>query len=232
MLKCIIIDDEEMARAIIEQYCSKLDHIQIVNQFNNALDAIQFINSNKVDLVFLDIHMPELNGFDFIDSLNNPPNIILTTSDSEFALNAFEYKCIVDYLVKPIKLPRFIKAVTKVETPKTAAPLTDDEEVDEMYVNIDRRLVKIHIPDIYLIEAKGDYINIKTETKNHIVHTTMKKIEEKLPDSLFLKIHRSFIINVKKIVDIEDNSVLIKKEVIPVSRSNRPELMNRLNLLN
>lgn len=232
MLKCIIIDDEEMARAIIEQYCSKLDHIQIVNQFNNALEAIQFINSNKVDLVFLDIHMPELNGFDFIDSLNNPPNIILTTSDSEFALNAFEYKCIVDYLVKPIKLPRFIKAVTKVDIPKTAVPLADDEEVDEMYVNIDRRLVKIHIPDIYLVEAKGDYINIKTETKNHIVHTTMKKIEDKLPDSLFLKIHRSFIINVKKIVDIEDNSVLIKKEVIPVSRSNRSELMNRLNLLN
>ena len=232
MLKCIIIDDEEMARAIIEQYCSKLDHIQVVSQFNNALDAIQFINNNKVDLVFLDIHMPELNGFDFIDSLNNPPNIILTTSDSEFALNAFEYKCIVDYLVKPIRLPRFIKAVTKVDTPKIAAPTTDNEDVNEMYVNIDRRLVKIHIPDIYLIEAKGDYINIKTETKNHIVHTTMKKIEEKLPDSLFLKIHRSFIINIKKIVDIEDNSVLIKKEVIPVSRSNRPELMNRLNLLN
>jgi DNA-binding LytR/AlgR family response regulator len=232
MLKCIIIDDEEMARVIIEQYCSKLDHLQIVNQFNNALDAIQFINNHKIDLVFLDIHMPELNGFDFIDSLNNPPNIILTTSDSEFALNAFEYKCIVDYLVKPIKLPRFIKAVTKVDNPIKAVPLTDNEEVNEMYVNIDRRLVKIHIPDIYLIEAKGDYINIKTETKNHIVHTTMKKIEEKLPDSLFLKIHRSFIINLKKIVDIEDNSVLIKKEVIPVSRSNRPELMNRLNLLN
>ncbi|PHS10416.1 MAG: DNA-binding response regulator [Kordia sp.] len=230
-MKCIIIDDEEMSRAIIEQYCSKLNHIQIVNQFNNALDAIQFINNNKIDLVFLDIHMPELNGFDFIDSLNNPPNIILTTSDSEFALNAFEYKCIVDYLVKPIKLPRFIKAVTKIDTPKITPQSVNNREAHEMYVNIDRRLVKIHIPDIYLIEAKGDYINIKTETKNHIVHTTMKKIEDKLPDNLFLKIHRSFIINIKKIVDIEDNSVLIKKEVIPVSRSNRSELMSRLNLL-
>jgi len=232
MLKCIIIDDEEMARTIIEQYCSKLDHIQIIKQFNNALEAIQFINSNDVDLVFLDIHMPELNGFDFIDSLNNPPNIILTTSDGNFALNAFEYKSIVDYLVKPIKLPRFIKAVTKIDATKESIQSVTNNEVNEMYVNIDRRLVKIHIPDIYLIEAKGDYINIKTETKNHIVHTTMRKIEDKLPDSLFLKIHRSFIINLKKIVDIEDNSVLIKKEVIPVSRSNRPELMNRLNLLN
>jgi DNA-binding LytR/AlgR family response regulator len=232
MLKCIIIDDEKLARVIIEQYCSKLDHIEVINQFDNALDSIQYLNNNKVDLVFLDIHMPELNGFDFIDSLNNPPNIILTTSDSELALNAFEYKCIVDYLVKPIKLPRFIKAVTKIDIPKNNILNDDNKEVNEMYVNIDRRLVKIHIPDIYLIEAKGDYINIKTEHKNHIVHTTMKKIEEKLPSKLFLKIHRSFIINTKKIVDIEDNSVLIKKEVIPVSRSNRNELMNRLNLLN
>jgi DNA-binding LytR/AlgR family response regulator len=232
MLKCIIIDDEELARVIIAQYCAKLDHIQVVNQFANALDSIQYLNNNKVDLVFLDIHMPELNGFDFIDSLNNPPNIILTTSDSELALNAFEYKCIVDYLVKPIKLPRFIKAVSKVEIPNLKNEPTSNDEETDMFINIDRRLVKIHIPDIYLIEAKGDYINIKTETKNHVVHTTMKKIEGKLPDSLFLKIHRSYIINLKKILDIEDNSVLIKKEVIPVSRSNRSELMNRLNLLN
>lgn len=237
MINSIIIDDDELARVIIERYCSKLDYLNIQATFDNALDAIDFINNNKVDLVFLDIHMPELSGFDFIDSLNNPPNIILTTSDEHFALNAFEYKCIIDYLVKPIKLPRFIKAVTKLDVKKDIAPANnevrvDEEKKNELYVNIDRRLVKILIPDIYLIEAKGDYINIKTETKNHIVHTTMKKIEEKLPEDLFLKIHRSYIINLKQIIDIEDNSVLIKKEVIPVSRSNRPELMKRLNLLN
>lgn len=230
MLKCIIIDDEELSRAIIESSCNKLDHLDVVAQFDNALDAIKHINNNTVDLVFLDIHMPELNGFDFIDSLNNPPNIILITSDANFALNAFEYKCIVDYLVKPIKLPRFIKAVTKIETLIPLSKMKEDTN-DELYINIDRRLIKLQIPDIYLIEAKGDYINIKTETQNHIVHTTMKKIEEKLPEDLFLKVHRSYIINLKKIIDIEDNSVLIKKEVIPVSRSNRPELMKRLNLL-
>jgi len=232
MLKCIIIDDEELARAIVEQFCSKLDHLEIVSKFSNALDALKYINDNPVDLVFLDIHMPELNGFDFINSIKKPPHIILTTSDQNFALNAFEYKCIVDYLVKPVNLPRFIKAVAKIEVPNAQSETKRGEETNELYVNIDRRLVKIHIPDIYLIEAKGDYINIKTETKNHIVHATMKNIESKLPTRLFLKVHRSFIINTKKIVDIEDNSVLIKKEVIPVSRSNRPELINRLNLLN
>lgn len=235
MINSIIIDDDELARVIIENYCSKLDYLNIQSTFDNALDAIDFINNNTVDLVFLDIHMPELSGFDFIDSLNNPPNIILTTSDENFALNAFEYKCIIDYLVKPVKLPRFIKAVTKLDIKKKELSNGEErieEEKSELFVNIDRRLVKILIPDIYLIEAKGDYINIKTEYKNHIVHTTMKKIEEKLPDELFLKIHRSYIINLKQIIDIEDNSVLIKKEVIPVSRSNRPELMKRLNLLN
>jgi len=102
---------------------------------------------------------------------------------------------------------------------------------NDLYVNIDRRLIKIDIPSIYLIEAKGDYISVKTDDKNYTVHSTLKKIEEKLPKDLFLKVHRSFVINVKMIVDIEDNSVLIKKDVIPVSRSNRPELMKRLNLL-
>lgn len=235
MLNCIIIDDEATATAITEQHCSKLDHLNIVATFDNALDAIKYVNTHHVDLIFLDIHMPELTGFDFIDSLNNPPNIILTTSDANFALDAFEYACIVDYLVKPIKLPRFIKAVTKIKEaskPKIEKENTETSEVsNDLFVNIDRRLVKINIPDIYLIEAKGDYINIKTETKNHIVHTTMKKIEEKLPKTLFLKVHRSYIINVQKIIDIEDNSVLIKKDVVPVSRSNRPELMRKLNLL-
>lgn len=236
MINSIIIDDDELARVIISKYCSRLDHVSVLKSFDNALDALDFINKNKVDLVFLDIHMPDLTGFDFIDSLNNPPNIILTTSDVNFALNAFEYKCIIDYLVKPIKLPRFIKAVSKIEVEKNTSDadkeVKSEDSNNELYVNIDRRLVKILISDIYLIEAKGDYINIKTESKNHIVHTTMKKIEDKLPEDLFLKIHRSYIINLKQIIDIEDNSVLIKKEVIPVSRSNRPELMKRLNLLN
>ena len=237
MSNCIIVDDEELARVIIREYCGKLDHLNVIGEFSNALDAIKLVNSNKVDLIFLDIHMPELNGFDFINSLNNPANVILTTSDSNFALDAFEYKCIVDYLVKPIKLPRFIKAVTKIDVKKNEPTekllqIDRDDENIELYVNIDRRLVKILMPDIYLIEARGDYINIKTDQKNYIVHTTMKKIEEKLPQELFLKIHRSYIINVKQIIDIEDNSVLIKKDVIPVSRSNKPELMNRLNRLN
>lgn len=132
-------------------------------------------------------------------------------------------------------MPRFKKAINKAQKSILATndkdKKTEKSISNDFYVNIDRRLIKIDLPSIYLIEAKGDYINIKTEEKNYIVHSTLKKIEQKLPDHLFLKVHRSYIINLKHIIDIEDNSVLIKKDVIPVSRSNRPELMKRLDLL-
>ena len=237
-MNCIIIDDEATARAIIGQLCSNQEGLNILEEFPNAIQAIKYLNQNEIDLIFLDIHMPDFTGFDFIETLKNPPKIILTTSDSNFAIQAFEYDCIIDYLVKPISPERFQKAVQKAKDKpnKSASSSAVSEKVatssgNDLYVNIDRRLIKIDIPSIYLIEAKGDYINVKTEEKNYTVHSTLKKIEDKLPKDLFLKVHRSFIINIKKIVDIEDNSVLIKRDVIPVSRSNRPELMKRLNLL-
>jgi two-component system response regulator LytT len=236
-MDCIIIDDEKMARVIIKTLCNEIDDLHISGEFSNAMQAMKFLNENTVDLIFLDIHMPNFSGLDFIKSLKNPPKIILTTSDTKFALEAFEYDFILDYLVKPIELPRFIKAIEKVNKKEissnsTASQINNTPDVEnDFYINIDRRLIKIDLPSIYLIEAKGDYIKIKTENQDYTVHSTLKKIEEKLPESLFLKIHRSYIINLKKIVDIEDNSVLIKKDVIPVSRSKRPELMKRLDLL-
>lgn len=235
-MNTIIIDDEEMARAIIEQFSIQNKNLTLYAQFSDAIHAIKYLNQNQVDLIFLDIHMPTFSGFDLIQTLKNPPKIILTTSDRNFALEAFEYDCIVDYLVKPISKDRFDKAVNKASAfskplNPTLKENSKQESNQDLYVNIDRRLIKINFPSIYLIEAKGDYILIKTNDKNYTVHSTLKKIEEKLPKDLFLKVHRSFIINTKKIIDIEDNSVLIEKDVIPVSRSNRPELMKRLNLL-
>ncbi|MCF2875166.1 MULTISPECIES: LytR/AlgR family response regulator transcription factor [unclassified Tenacibaculum] len=238
-MNSIIIDDEKLARSIIKALCNEKEGITVVEEFPNAIQAIKYLNENKVDLIFLDIHMPDFTGFDFVKTLKNPPLIILSTSDPQFAIEAFQYDCIVDYLLKPIDAERFDKAIEKAKNKKSieAAKVQEsssskEQEINnDFYVNIDRRLIKIDLPSIYLVEAKGDYINIKTEEKDYVVHSTLKKIEEKLPESLFLKIHRSYIINVKKIIDIEDNSVLIKKNVIPVSRSKRPELMKRLDLL-
>ncbi|QYJ67555.1 LytR/AlgR family response regulator transcription factor [Flavobacterium litorale] len=245
-MNCIIIDDEGMARAIIAQMIAKDPSLTLIEEFSSAIDAIKYLNGNSenIDLIFLDIHMPGFTGFDFIQTIKNPPAVILITSDKNFAIEAFEYDCIVDYLVKPLTEERFLKAVRKAHNKKqeaatatstTAATTVQNEPpsdtANEFYVNIDRRLIKIDIPSINLVQAKGDYIQIKTETKNYTVHSTLKKIEDKLPTSLFLKVHRTYIINIKKIIDIEDNSVLIDKDVIPVSRANRPELMKRLNML-
>lgn len=235
-MKCLVIDDEATARMIIQQLIVNNPHVELEEEFPNAMQAIKHLNQQSTDLIFLDIHMPDFTGFDFIQTLKEPPNIILTTSDKSFGIEAFEYDCIVDYLVKPITQERFDKAVQKalkskpsIANSKVLSEVNQSE--NDLYVNIDRRLIKIDIPSIYLIEARGDYIQIKTSGKNYTVHSTLKKIEEKLPKDIFLKVHRSYIINTKQIIDIEDNSVLIEKDVIPVSRSNRPELMKRLNLL-
>ncbi len=238
-MNCLIIDDEYAARAIIRQLCKNEKSLQVAGEFSNAIQAIKYLNQNKADLIFLDIHMPDFTGFDLIQTLKKPPKIILITSDRKFALDAFEYECIIDYLVKPITLPRFLKAVEKVKKfpvnnntqENQTLPGDLKKEDHQLYINIDRRLIKIEIPDINIVEAKGDYILIKTNAKNYTVHSTLKKIEDKLPNDLFLKVHRSYIINLKKIIDIEDNSVLIGRGVIPVSRSNRSELMKKINLL-
>jgi two-component system response regulator LytT len=235
-MNCIIIDDEEMARAIMTQMISRYPELKLIQEFPNAIQAIKFLNHIEVDLIFLDIHMPDFTGFDFIQSLKNPPKVVLVTSDKNFAIEAFEYECIVDYLVKPITEDRFQKAIQKANSYKIASKAIEpkpsaEDNANEFYINIDRRLIKIEMASVNIVEAKGDYIHIKTESKNYVVHSTLKKIEDKLPKDLFLKVHRSFIINTKKIIDIEDNSVLIAKDVIPVSRANRPELMKRLNLL-
>lgn len=234
MIKCIIIDDEKLAREILSILILKSEKLVLVEQFSNAIDAMKYLNSNEVDLIFLDIHMPNFSGFDFVQTIKNPPKIILVTVDKNFALDAFNYNCIADYLVKPIEEERFNRAIKRISIKKETPlpiPTLPDNSIKEIYVNIDKRLIKIDISTINFIQANGDYILIKTEVTNYTVHTTLKKIEEKLPKSSFIKIHRSYVINVNKIIDIQDSTVLIGKELIPVSKNNRSLLMESINLL-
>jgi len=229
MIHCILIDDEEMSRKSLKHFCSKLDYLNVLGDFESPLDALKILKEERIDLIFLDIHMPEFSGFDFLKSQAFLPQVIITT-DKSLALDAFEYN-VVDYLIKPVNLPRLMKALDKVNTQIATKTTPVSNVPDHIYVNIDRRLVKIDFTDLLLVEARGDYIILKTEDKSHIVHSTMKKIEDKLPTKNFLKVHRSFIINIDKIVDIEDNSVLIQREIVPVSRANRKDLTDRLNLI-
>jgi len=238
-MKCIIIDDELMSRAIITELITTRTTFTLAAEFDSAIQAIKYLNKKKVDLIFLDIHMPDFNGFDFIDTLKDKVNIVLVTSDKEFAINAFEYHNVVDYLVKPITKERFDKTIQKiailnnaiVTTKKLTQEKISDIVEPSFYINIGKRLIKIDANSILYFQAKGDYVAIKTENNNYTVHNSLKKIESKLPIGMFFKSHRSYMININKIIDIEENTVLIGKDVLPVSRRNRPELMKNLKLL-
>ena len=237
-MNCILIDDEATSRLILNQLCSEIDNLTVVAEFENATQAIKYLNKNEVELILLDIHLPDFTGFEFIQTLKVLPIIVLTSSDKNFAIKAYEYACIADYLVKPILLPRFKKTIQKVNNLISQKhegdfleKLVEKVSETELYINVAKRLIKIDIPRIYLIEAKGDYVNLKTIDGNYIVHSSLQKIQNKLPATLFLRVHRSYLINITKIRSIEDNTVLINKDVIPISRSSRVELMNKINLL-
>jgi DNA-binding LytR/AlgR family response regulator len=236
-MDCIIIDDEITAREIIKQLCSNQENINIVREFGDAISAIKFLNENNIDLIFLDIHMPDFNGIDFIKTLKNPPQLILTTSDPNFAASAFEFDFIVDYILKPIDMTRFQNAIARAENRLLIKPKdTTSEKVFEnqekyLYVNINKGLKKINLNDILFIEAKGDYIIIVKEKERTIVHSSLKKILEVLPDIAFIQVHRSYIININHILDIKDNGVNVVKNIIPIGRQYKSKLFQQLNLL-
>ncbi|PZX60424.1 LytTR family two component transcriptional regulator [Algoriphagus ratkowskyi] len=233
-MNCIVVDDESVSREILTFLCNQEPNLEVVGAFNNAMDAFIFLNKEQVDLIFLDIHMPGFSGFDFIQTLKSSSQIILTTSDKESALKAFEYDNIVAFLIKPIDPERFKKAVQKARKnlPHSHNLSPNIPNVSsQFYINIDKRLIKLNSEEVNMIEAKGDYILIHLDNTEYRVHTTLSKIKSKLPHKSFFQVHRSYIINLSKIIDIQDNTILIQKFVIPISRSRRPELMKKLNLV-
>lgn len=236
-MKCIIVDDEFSAREILTLMIAKYANLELVKTFSSAIDAILFFNNgNEVDLIFLDLHMPHLSGFDFIKTLKNAPKIIMTTTDSLSAVHAFDFDCIIDYLQKPFEPARFELAIERVQKriDKGVKTVTKVESgtAREIYFNINRKLVAIDHKTINYIKANGDYFNVFTDTKRYTVHSTLSKIEAKLTELNFLRIHRSYIINLKKIVDIQDSTVLIGDIIIPISSLKRKQLINSLCLIN
>ena len=234
-MNCIIIDDDQMSRKSLEILCDKVDHINVLGVFSSALQAIEAVKQyDDLHLIFLDIHMPDLNGFDFLKTLKERPKVIFTTSDPNKAIEAFEVEAL-DYLIKPITFPRFLSAVGRITLDKDSKSSTSNEELvyeEEIFVNTDKRLVRIAVNDISVIEAKGDYILIKLSgDQTHIVRSTLKSIETRLSPKKFIKVHRSFIVNISKIVDIEDSSMLVNNQIVPISRSHKQEVIDRLNLL-
>ena len=209
--KCLIIDDEPLAVEVIKNHLQQVNDIELVASFTNAIDGLDFLKNNTVDLIFLDINMPLLDGLNFVKSLETKPLIIITTAHTEFAVESFELD-LLDYLVKPISLPRFLKATNKVfKTKKDENSIKQIfNERPYLFVKIDKKkMKKIYLDEILVVESLKDYLKISTLTNKYIIHQTLSSFTEQLPSENFIRIHRSYTISIDKIDVIEGNSVEI-----------------------
>ncbi|MCP4724243.1 MAG: response regulator transcription factor [bacterium] len=221
-LRCLIVDDEPLAQQVIEKYISSLDNLELVRKCNNALEAMAALQSEQVDLVFLDIKMPELSGIDFLKTLVHKPAVILTTAYSEYALEGYEHS-VTDYLLKPISFERFLKAVNRVfelTRPAHTAEPVDNKRLhdDYIFVKADKAIRKVKFSDILYIEGAGNYIKLITGTDSVLVQDTMTGIEKQLPEDNFIRVHKSFIISIRNIDQIEGNIIRIGKRSIPIGK--------------
>lgn len=227
-ISCIIIEDDNLSAKHLERLISQERELNIEHIFNDANKALDFLMQELTDLIFLDVEMPNLNGFELLDSLPYRPLIILTTSKTEYAFTAFQYN-VIDYLKKPITIPRFKEAIEKV---KPLIHKQYENEENDLFIKADGKLIRLPLNDILYIEALGDYVKFVTPKKTHLSLITLKVIEYKLKYSVFLKVHRSYIINIKKITRIEDNTILIDQHVIPISKTYKKIVLEKLHIVN
>jgi DNA-binding LytR/AlgR family response regulator len=222
-INCIIIDDEPLARKGIREYICDIDFLNVLGEFDTPLKVMDLVDLADVQLIFLDIQMPKLTGLDFLKNLRNPPPVILTTAYPQYALDGFELN-VLDYLLKPISFQRFLKAVEKAKNHYAAV----GEGNDHIFVKTGTMLKKIFYDDILFAEALQNYVAIHTADKKYITYLTFKSIEDNLPTTRFLKVHKSYIIQLSKVDAIEGNAIIIGSFSIPVSRANREEIMNKI----
>ena len=221
--KCLIVDDEPMARDVLRRYVEKIPTLQVAAECSNAIDALVFLQHNHTDLIFLDIRMPELLGTDFVKSLRNPPKIIFTTAFKEYALDGYDLD-VIDYLLKPVRFERFLKAVNKAfpkkaETEQSNANVNDRKTgTDFIYLRVDRKLVKIILSEILYIESARDYVKVFTKDKYYITRQTISSIEAMLSGNEFIRIHRSYIIAVNKIKSLTPELVEIANTELPIGK--------------
>jgi len=221
-IRCLIIDDEPLAQRVIERYAENIPFLEIVTKCSNAIEAIDVLHNEEVDLLFLDINMPRLSGMDFLKTLKNPPLVIITTAYAEFAIQGFELD-VVDYLMKPIAFDRFYKAIQKAEDllksrelPHFEMKAQEKPEESFIFIKSSKKTYKVTLDDILYIEALGDYVKIYTTDKMIVSYQSLKNIETLLPAKLFPRIHKSFIIALSRVDLIEGNHVKIKDRLIPI----------------
>jgi two-component system LytT family response regulator len=237
-MKCVIIDDEPLAVELLVEFVGRVDSLELVTTFTNAIDAISIINQSQIDLIFLDIEMPHFSGIDFINAIEKKPLIIFTTAYSDYAVEGFNLGA-VDYLVKPIPFNRFLKSILRAQqifTPKslpTANPIANAPEIehDFMFVRAEYENVKLNFADILFIEGLKDYVKIyTTDNKYTLTLISLIKLENLLSSKGFARVHRSYIINIKHVKSIQKNKVLIADKRIPISESYKTSFFEKINI--
>lgn len=236
MINCLLVDDEPLAMDIIASYLEKVSGFEVVAKCKNALEAFEVLQKQEIDLIFLDIQMPQLNGIEFVKTLTNPPKIIFTTAYRDYAIEGFELDAI-DYLLKPISFGRFMKAINKIQRKpvvETVAPpeqITVSSNTDPfLYIKMDKRILKVYLEDIVYVESQKDYVRIVLENDEDVV--TKQKIsylEQRLPSGQFLRIHRSYIVAVNKITAFSSINIEINEIELPIGRSYKQFVMEALN---
>jgi len=222
--KCLVVDDEPLALDIIENYISKIPELELAKTCNNAIEALETLRNEDIAILFLDIQMPEITGLEFLRSLKNPPVVIFTTAYSEYAVDGFDLDA-VDYLLKPISFDRFLKATNKAINALVESTRKEQVNSDHIFVKADKKMVKIMLKDILYIEGLKDYVMIFTSEKRTITLQTMKNLEQWLPKSMFIRIHRSFIISIEKVQSVVGNSVDIAGKLLPIGKNYREPFM-------
>ena len=232
ILNAMIVDDDEMSRLLISKFVEQTDFLNLAYVIDNSIEAANILSDEKnsdIDLIFMDIEMPEMSGMELLESLNNNYQVIFITSKKDYAIEAFEGN-VLDYLVKPIEYPRFLKSAQKAKDQREKELLYAEKE-NHIFVKADSRFVRIPYQDLYFVEALADYVIFNTVKGKYIVHHTMKGIEKKLPVSIFSRVHRSYIVNRDKINHLEDFNISISDKIIPVGASYKEQFLKRINQL-
>ena len=227
-MTCVIIEDLQIAADYLAKCCKKSGSMEVKGHFPNVQLALEFLNENEVDLLFLDVEMPGATGFELLDNLVYQPKVILTTSKEEYAYNAYQYN-VTDFLKKPFTYQRFTEALEKVSG--AAEILTPPAMANHIFIKSDGKLIRLNNEDILFIESMGDYVRFVTNDKKYITHNTIKNLEEKVDKQCFMKVHRQYIINLFKIDDIRENDLFIKGIEIPISKAHKADVLKRLNIL-
>lgn len=228
-MKCIIVDDEPLAREGMELNVQEMDFLELKGQFGDAISAYNYLIENDVDLMFLDIQMPgEMTGLDLVKALKDPPLVIFTTAYPEFAVEGFELD-VVDYLVKPIRMQRFIQAVNKAKEKyeSSHAEVHTDEDGDYIYIKADRKFVRLKLDDILYIKGMKDYVMVYTKTSRYMTAMNIKTIFNQLEHPSFVRISKSYIINADFIKEVNQNGVLIGEEEIPLGKTYKDDFIER-----